>query len=36
LSDGVTKVMGALGGPFPRSAKMEMLNVYSTRGCRFR
>ena len=39
LADKVTKVMGMLGGPvsnvFPRFATMEMLNVYSTSGCRF-
>ena len=39
LSEKVTKVVGMLGGPvsnlFPRLATIEMLNVYSTRGCRF-
>ena len=40
MSDKVTKVVGILGGPTfivfrPRFATMEMLNVYSTRGCRF-
>ena len=40
LSDKVMKVVEILGGPMsvvfrPRFATMEMLNVYSTRGCRF-